>query len=279
MPPRKRFYKKKKPTFKRWKRKMAKKRTTALIKRVVGRMAERKDTQYTSPIQYLANALNTTDFGANTIELTQSSTGAALNIAQGTGQANRIGNRIRVVSAKLRLILFPHGYDELVNSTPLPQNVRVVIYKLKGQDTSKTQAQAVFSAGGNCFQANNTTAPMTGLITDMNSEINTDIITVYSNRVYKLGASSYDYTSSPSGGVFFGNNNDYKYNVIRRYNLFKCGFPKVFDYNDTQTFPYGYRPLFITFMPCNADGSAPAGSTYSRPIKIQYQISLQFTDM
>lgn len=279
MPPfRKRTIRKAKKSYKRLLKKTAKKRTTRLIKRVVQRMAEKKTIQLTVDPYELANPVNP-DFQTENI-LTLGQYNPALVIAQGTGEGNRIGNRIRIVSAWFKFILMPNIFDLEVNSRPLPQDVRLVIFKLKAQLRDLSEAQVTWNTAGNCFQDGNSASGLTGTVTDMFSAINTDVLTVLYDKVYKLGASSYDYAGSTHGAYYYGMNNDYKLNIIRRINLMKHGMAKRWLFEDNiGTTTFGYNPLFAVFIPVDAFGTANVDTVDALPIKLSWQLDLKFTDI
>jgi len=257
------------------------KKARKFVRDVVAAQEEKKVQEYTVPAFYLANPVNTTGFTAQNVwELTNSESGSqSIAIAQGTGQGNRIGNKIKITKSLLRIILSPYPYAATYNTNPAPQDVRVVMFKLKGPDRGLTEAATCFSTTGNCFQSNNTSAGLDGTYLDCIRKLNKDVLTVYYDKVVKVGmASNTDAASGGTASYGWFANNDYKFNQFLEIDMLKNGYPKQFQYNDTSTSPYGYNPLYIAVIPSNCNGGAHANTTNARALYASYQIDVEFTD-
>lgn len=257
-----------------------KKKARELIRSEMRRGEEKKVQELTTNVFYLANAINTTGFSAQNVwEATNSPGGAGMQIAQGTGAGNRIGNKITITKALAKIVLMPYPYTATYNTVPKPQDVRIIVFKLKGLDRSLANAQAMFSTTGSCFQSNNSSAGLGGDVVDMVRKLNGDTVTVYKDFRVKVGAASWtDGASGAIGAAGYFANNDYKYNQFITIDLLKNGMPKVWDFNDTSTTPYGYNPLYIVVDPVNCDGTAHTNTTNGRALYATYQLDLEFTD-
>ena len=107
----------------------------------------------------------------------------------------------------------------------------------------------------------------------MTLDVNTDLFTVYVDKVFKVGAAS----NTGTGGnatAQYGASNDYSYNCIETIDLTKyC--PKTLLFNDTNSFPNN-RCLFAVFAAAPALGGSVA--TTQLPINLWYSLSYKFTD-
>jgi len=192
-----------------------------LIKAVVEKMAEHKVITYTTEPFTLVPGSNSNNFFANIQLLSQYGTTNIFDINQGTGQADRIGNKIRIVKAHYKGIFWPLGVTASVNTSPKPQDVRLLILKLKSGDKSPTGMDtAIYNA---LFQSNNASTGPDGTLSDIFRKVNTDVFTVYLDKYFKCGSQIYAYplaTSTASlpmpalsNATSFGfSNNDYKLN-------------------------------------------------------------------
>jgi len=186
------------------------------VKRTIARTEEVKTVVTTlSDLQTGNYALikpYVSDPGCGIISLTE----AMDNIGQGTGQGDRIGNKIRVVKNIFK------GYMYALNTTDtggVPTNVTMYIGRLKAGISTPTN-----SAIAQMFQAGDTTfAP-----SDDNRSglwaINKNLWNVYYRKTFKIGGS----TSNIANAV---SNNDYK--AMRHFQVdLSRWMPKIINYND-----------------------------------------------
>lgn len=275
----------KKSSVKKAVKKVKKANFDKAIRQVVTRMAEKKEINVLSTLLPLGNYVNTTTFQPNNVScLTPSASdsygGPFYTISQGTGQANRIGNDITVVSAKLRMMFFPFQYDATVNSVPKPQILNIWIVKFKDCDrsTAVTAKTSILVNGvTNFLQSGNSDSALTGNMTDYLLQPNTDILHVYKKMTLKLGSQIYTDPGSVAPQQYA--NNDFKINQIHSVDLMHHGFPKKISFNDTTTEPTNINPLWLIISPVNADGTANANTTASTPVNFQWMVDIRFTDM
>jgi len=152
------------------------------------------------------------DPGCGIISLTE----AIDNVGQGTGQGDRIGNKILIKRNIFK------GYMYALNATDtggFPTNITMYIGRLKVGISTPTN-----SAIAQMFQAGDTTFPPTDDNRAHLYAINKNLGNVYYRRTFKIGGS----TSNSANAV---SNNDYK--ALRHFsiNLSKW-IPKVINYND-----------------------------------------------
>lgn len=242
--------KKKAPTF------------SAKVKKAVTKMAEKK----------IFNWHGTFDFGAytstvlSTFIIPISPYTGVVAISQGTGQANRIGDRIRTHSCILRGVITPKPWHATTNSSPQPQEVRIWFFSVKGVVQLPTTL-------GNFFQAGNSAQTPQGTISDLTRIINTDLYTYRGHRTFKIGTADF----AGSGGLvdyqYFANN-DFKYN--QRFTI-DCThmLSAEYKFSDTTNIPQSSTFFFIEAV--NANGSGQA--TNQLVAQINYEIDYRFTDV
>jgi len=230
------------------------------VMKVVKKAAEHKQIAYNAQINIATPA------GGVMYQLDLSPNNSNLTIPQGTGQGNRVGNKIRIVKAVLKYILQPYAYDAVLNALPEPQDVRMIISSTKGQ-SQNAPPLATF------FQNGNTSQAASGYSVDMLLPVNRDTQTVYKDWRHKVGA-AINPTVAGTNATYYSANNDYKLNVMKTVDLIKF-YPKVIDYNDTTVLPTD-RGLFLNVLTDDWDGT---GSTSTYSLKMTYMINLIYEDL
>lgn len=256
-------------------RKMAKRKNVKIIKRVIRSMAETKTARFTLGSSFnIANSANSSGFATqNVIQLTPNATNL---IAQGAGQGDRLGNRIRVVGARLRMSVFPNAYNATSNVVPSPQILLMWFCKSKdvaSRDTTNTATNAL----ANFFQSGNNSVGMNGTVFDYTNPLNSDTFTHYGRRVYKIGAANYQTNTGTQANSYSYSNNEFKINCIATINLMKHGYPKVIDWNDTTTLPKT-NPLYLIMNSIDATGTANASGASSNPLLANMVVEIDYKD-
>lgn len=238
-----------------------------LVKSIIHRQAENKQSDYAG--QQLIGVFGWTGFNTNNIIPCSPYTGW-LQISQGVGAYQRVGNKIQTRRLKMRFIINPTGYS---GSNPFPKPYDVTIYWVKCKDTPVSLAT---SSGvlQSFFQNSSSSTPPTGYIFDQIREVNTDQWVVCKKMTLKVGYAIYGGTSTDANKQSF-TNNDYKYNQIRTVDLTKwC--PKTVQYNDTTNTP-ATPTLQCLILPSEADGGL-AGST-TTALQFTYQLYYEYEDL
>lgn len=259
---RKRAVKKTKPT----------KSLKTYVKRFYNRQLETKDKKYQTPTLELANFANTSLRGNNTIELTPNS--STLAIQQGTAESQRVGNRVTTASAYLKLRIFPEPYDSIKNSLPIPQVVMGIIWSIKAQDQTLSNAQAI--AANYILQNNNSSSGLSGDLSDWMRDLNTDIIKVYKVFTFKVGAAAYNNNTGVQNNMYNFTNNDFKLCVLKKINLTKF-FPKRIIFNDNDN-DANSKSLYLTLSPMDADGGVNIDGVNAVPLQWEYGLHLRYKD-
>lgn len=191
-----------------------------------------------------------------------------MQILQGTGQADRIGNVIRTKKLILNYVLYPAIYDATTNPYPVPQMVKIWIGYFKGNPNAIPTDYSRF------FQTGNTAAAPTSNLDDMMKPINTDAWVIKKSFIHKIGLAS----NTGSGGVItygYMANNDYNLNAINKVDLTSCCV-KTLKYNDSISYtPACNHALFMFVESVEANGNTGGAGV---PIKMRYWIDYIYED-
>lgn len=195
-----------------------------------------------------------------------------LDITQGTGVSNRIGNSIKTKSGYLRAVLYPAPYSATLNPTPRPVIVTQWIFKLKSGITDSTGS--VLSVLLNqWFKDQNSTVGLFNSLSDTVLKINPDYINLLSRRTYKLGYSSDAGTGANATNQNYANN-DYKHNHIIKMSTTRY-LRKNIRYTDNNAQPLT-GTTWMCFTVAYADGSAMPATHV--PAYINWEHDYQFED-
>lgn len=112
------------------------------------------------------------------------------NIAQGTGDSNRIGDQIRGQSLTIKghVRLQPNTEtNELLSTTNVV--VRMMVLSMKNRNGIYADAIGGSANLSNLLKKGSTTSGFTGVLGDINAEINTDWFTLHAERKFYLNQS------------------------------------------------------------------------------------------
>lgn len=189
-----------------------------------------------------------------------------ISIVQGTGQGDRIGNKIEIVSAKMTFQFAPNPYNATTNPSPEPQNILGWVVNVK-QSTAQPTSLATF------FQAGDSVAAAQGTILDATRPINTDQYQLYRRFQKKVGWAVNTGTGSAAGYAYLANND---HNLSERVSMDVTKYlPKIVDYNDTTSTPTS-KAIWLFMETVNSIGSAQPAATL--PTALQYTIEISFRD-
>jgi len=231
------------------------------VERVMARRVEVKKAQVTAnPINVASYSVSDTMNVASMIPYN--------NITQGTGQSNRIGNRIRTRSCKFSFVISPNSFSTTLNNPSLPQEV-IIYFGVVKNSKAITPVSADFTR---LFQNNGTQTAPQGQLLDLTQEINSDYWTIRKICRYKVGTANYAGAgTSPNDQTFA--NNDFKLNIVRTLDLTSIC-PKLLIFNDTVAQPTN-DGLFMFVQCVPANGSV--GSSL-RPLRMEYCIRYSYED-
>lgn len=237
----------------------------ALIANTVLSMSEVKNQVYT-------NILNvggyTSNQAANQFLPISPFTGL-IDIAQGPGDGERIGNKIRTKRLTMEYIIWPLQYNGTSNATPSPQEFKIWFFK----DKVTTTAVASPTSIQNFFDDGNTTITPTGSIPDLARPVNKLSYTLCTSRVHKIGCATYGGTGINAASQSFANN-DFKLNVRHKIDLTKyCA--KIIQYDDIASIPT--CPVLQCWFEC-MDSDGGVGVALDEALRMSYTIRYEYTD-
>jgi hypothetical protein len=198
-------------------------------------------------------------------------TGASfINIPQGVGQGNRIGNTIKIRKVMLSYVLRQNPYNLISNPQPQPLDVMFKLGHIKripGSLPTTGETNLLFQFG-------NTTVAPTGTTRDMIFNINKDYWNIKKSWVHKLGTSSYGGTGAQPDYQGF-HNNDYKLTYVRRMDITKL-VQKTIKFQDATTETTQGPNLFLMFQALTVNGAVASGA-YT-PANLSYFITIDYED-
>ena len=242
------------------------------VKAIVHRMAENKRVSYNSGTTGIGlNSIIGTNWDSTSVIAVSPYT-SRLPITQGTGQGQRIGNRINIRKLTMNAIFVPEQYDAVFNPTPKPMNITMYFLYSKNDPNASPTAAASTS---NFFQNSGSSTGITGRLVDDLYKVNTDLWTVKKKITFKLGNAVYNGTGTSPGNQSYANN-DYPLNKKISIDLTKhCHKTQKFD--DNTSLPSN-PVLFCIILLANADGSAVANVS-AVIAKMYYTLECQYEDM
>jgi len=237
----------------------------SVVAKAIHRIEEKKESNIYSLNTNLP-PVNNAGWTASSIRLSPGTGG--FSIPQGTGQGTRIGNKIRVSKAWVKGVIHPLPYDAGTNPNPLPQEVRMLIFKDKFKSTEQPAAVAL-----DLFQQGSTSIGPQNDLVDTILDPNRDRYQIYHDQVLKVGYASANGTGGVPGQQFSANN-DFSYNV--KYSVDITNFlPKNIIYNDADADPMS-DGLWMIFLPVAANGLSLTASTVN--LTQAWTANLEFTD-
>jgi len=266
----KKTYKRKAKKYsKKYSRKYAKKTLKKVIKAVISRASETKTIQRYNLGQNVLPS-NAAGFVTNIIEL---GPGSTMLIPQGTGQGQRIGNKIQTVSHTFKGTLCPLPWNASTHPDPRPMHVKMWIFYDK---TDPTAAPNPITNG--FFQNGDSVTGFTNDLLDHVRPVNTDRYCVLATRSFKVGFSQYAGTATTTGNQTAYqaySNNDYKLSCNFSVNLTKHQIKQI-RFNDTNNEPTTRR-MFCMWQPVDAAGGGVSGT--SIPCVVQYAEDYRYKDL
>lgn len=243
------------------------------IRQVVSRMAEKKSITYNvNTFDPVVMRTGTASPLANIWSMTPYT--GAYTISQGSGQGQRVGNRIRIHSAILNIDMVPNPYNASTNPYPTPCFVRIWFVTSKIVPADIVPSVQVYGGTSSFFQNGSTFNGMAGTFQDLQLHVNKDSLIYRGHRTYKLGYSMFE--PATGGAPSFGNfaNNDFKFCVLAKIDLTRM-LPKIWTFDDTVTNPTSTNVTMV-IQPIFATGAVPSSTT--TPISMKFALNITYTD-
>lgn len=242
------------------------------VKRVVSKNEEHKMWifNFSDSLQCLQST--TAAIAGNYRVITPSNSTYGGNIAQGTANYQRVGNRVKISKAMLRIIASPLPYHATTNDKPQPMYLTLYFLRSKRNPTDNIDIAEACGANANIF-FNNGNQGFSGYPADVEYLINRDNFTLLKKKVYKLGLAAANASGSQAAYSYF-NNNDFKYVVKKNINITKL-FPKTIKWNADNVVNSTWTHLIYQVT------SAQVGALYAntqQPCTVQGSIQISYTD-
>lgn len=238
------------------------------VKKAIAKNVENKTKVFhaeNEPIPGSANGAN-----VNAAILPVAAAAGYLDIAQGTGNGSRVGNRIKVKKLVFKGTLMPFRYDASVNPIPQPVRVKVWFY----YDKTEPNSIPIPGTTNDFFEDNNSVATFSNNVVDLWRPVNQDKYRLLKTWEWKLGNQRYDSNGTSFAGSQYYTNNDFKMNADFSFDLTKL-VPGIVTYQDNNANPTS-RGLYAMFLCYNADGSTIGSATY--PVELSYLMELTYED-
>lgn len=248
--------------------KTAKKQSSALnaqVLKVLNRHREKKVAVYSAT--GVLNSYTSTGWSATTALQALTPYSGYVSIAQGTGQGDRIGNRIEIKRAKIKILFSPTPYNVTTNPAPYPQIV-------KGWIVAPKQSTATPSSLGTFFQTGDASTAPVGTSIDCTRPVNTDQYTLYREFMKKVGYSANTGTGTSPNNANMANN-DFLMNQVVEIDVTKY-LPKYVEYNDTTGIPTS-KAVWLIMESVNYDGGTYGGAGYL-PTAVNLSTVIEFYD-
>jgi len=269
---RRKTYKKRATKKRTYKRKSYAKKTSMkkMVKREIARNIENKTFQVFNDSHDILPS-NSGGFDSQIIPVTPFG-GAYLTITQGTGQGQRIGNRIKIKKLKFKAIIYPVGYNATTNPTPAPCQIKLWFF----YDKEETQSIPTPQGSADFLQYGNTSLGFGNRLFDHLAPENTDRYRVLCTRTVKIGYAEYGGTGATGSLPLQGNqtNNDFKLNATVSVDLTKYCVKNVV-FRDTSATP-STRGIFMMAQPVYANGNAIAAATI--PARMNWLQEIDYED-
>lgn len=237
----------------------------AYVKREISRNAETKEVSFYT---YGASVLNADSPAFVSSIIPVSPYTGFLDIGQGTGEGNRIGNRIKIKRLTMKGVLFPLPYNSSTNPTPLPSHVVLWFFMKRVESTELPTTLGGFLEEGN------TSRNLQNQLSDLISRVNNDRYRYFFRKIFKIGTSGYGGTGSQVAYQYF-ENNDFKLNQRFSIDLTPYVVKNVI-YDDNTTNTPRTRVLCCLMQAIAADGSSMASNIV--PCECAYELNCQYED-
>ena len=259
-----------KPVRKTAKRSYRPRRTFAQkVQAVISRNVENKCVQADFTGALIKN-YNSSGWASDCFGIPVSPQAGTLDVTQGVGQGQRIGNTIRVKKLTMKGVLFPAPYSILTNFAPKPVEVKFWFCYQRNDPFKQPTNYASF------FQNGSSSSNFTGNLLDMVKVTNKDTFRVMKTRTFKLGFDAYTVAGADTYQQSY-QNNDFKMNHKFSFDLTKY-IPKIMKYVDGYT-AVTTRGLYLVVEAVWSNGtSSTIGQIAEIGSLMNYQLDFEYED-
>lgn len=246
-----------------------------MVRREIAKTEEVKSIQYGRPLGSPVNfsTVDASNFSSQAIVVCTPGTASGQDITQGTGFANRIGNKVRTKKLVLTMMFWPAPFNAVTNPVPSPTEVGLWLIKLKPTlNDNVTTVNTICQ--GSFLQAQNSNIGLWGTVEDLMTPINKDSVQLLGFKKLKIGYSAYGNAGTNANTQHY-HNNDYNYNQKVVWDLTKH-VDKNLIWDDSATEPTN-RHIYLVMQALRADGSANGG-TVTDTCTSMYRFDYDYTD-
>lgn len=238
-----------------------------MVKTMIQRSAEKKTLNY---VNLNTSITGCTHASAASLVIPVSPYPAYLDSDQGSSSDERIGNRIRLTSLKIKGSITPLRYDATTNIIPKPVVVQMFVF----YDKQYPNVVPDPYGAGDFFQVGSGQSGFRDDLVDLWAPINEDRYKVVLRKQFKVGYASYEGTGIQVADQAFGNN-DFKFNQEFNIDLLPYVVKNVV-FNDNTSQPTT-RGLFCFWCAVSATGGTLTATQI--PAHVQYSLDGKFTDL
>lgn len=239
-----------------------------MVKMEIARATETKQRSLANLNQPLY-ASNSASFDANNVIALGCQSGG-MELAQGTGQGQRVGNKVKVRKATFKGSIVALPYNATSNLIPVPTQIKMFLM----YDKENPNAYPAPATSADFLDLNNSTQGFHNDLVDLWAPVNTERYHIFKTKIFKVGYSTTLQQSTGTLGTQNYANNDFKYNVNFSIDYTKYMVKtQVFRDNNLDSTS---RQVYALFVPVAASGGAFTATTI--PVAMQSQITLEYED-
>lgn len=238
----------------------------AYVKKAIHKQAELK---VASPLTGQNQAIRGYGFYGGPTQLACYDITPVLTIPQGTGDGQRIGDRIKVKTLNIK------GYVNLdssfANDAIYRKNPMYVKMFVGRRIDTITDPNALTGGFSKFLQAGPVSSPPTNLPPDMYRYVNKELYRVFATRMFKIGVSAPSNVPNDSAQW----NNDFKFS--KNFSVSLSKHIDVVKYSDGGNVPSNVA-FYVWFLVCFANGSAINNVDNNTPLEWHYDVNCTYYD-
>lgn len=194
-------------------------------------------------------------------------------LAQGTGNSNRIGNRVRLVKNVVKGYVNLLPYNATLNSYRCPVAVKLYVFSVKS--FTNFIGEMGLQNWQQFFRLNNADTGFYGTMLDMVQSINTELYTLHATRTFELSSQPF-LVGGGGSNAGYGNPSG-KWSIPFAFNLIK--YVKDLKYDDNTSLRVTNKSLFLAAQVCYADGGTNSYVTPDQLVEIHHIQECEFEDL
>lgn len=194
-------------------------------------------------------------------------------LAQGTGNSNRIGNRVRLVKNVVKGYVNLLPYNATLNSYRCPVAVKLYVFSVKS--FTNFIGEMGYQNWQQFFRLNNSDVGFYGTMLDMLQSVNTELYTLHATRTFQLSSQPF-LVGGGGSNAGYGNPSG-KWSMPFRFNLIK--YAKDLKYDDNTSLRVTNKSLFLAAQVCYADGGTNSYVNPDQLVEIHHIQECEYEDL